>query len=305
MFFLKNTLGKYKLPVGFLLIILLFLSFGIITTRGLVTLHKLTRTIYNHPLVVSNASLLAALNITKMHRTMKDVVLADSPQEVKIALEIVSKNEQEVYRQLDIIRKKILGEQGQFLEEQTRQLFKNWKPIRQKVTRLLGTGRKKEAISVTMTKGADHVLKLETKMLELTSYARIKADHFVNLAQNSQSKLEKFTIILTILGVFLSLVIAFATIYFAATAKKVIQNEKAKLQKALDEINTLHGIIPICSHCKQIRDDKGLWTRVEEYIQTHSEAKFSHGICPDCVKTHYPKFYQKKLSQQKKENNGN
>ncbi|MCG8685257.1 MAG: PAS domain S-box protein [Desulfobacterales bacterium] len=55
-----------------------------------------------------------------------------------------------------------------------------------------------------------------------------------------------------------------------------------KLQKALDEIKTLKGIVPICSHCKKIRDDKGYWNILESYIQEHSEASFSHGMCPEC-----------------------
>ncbi len=54
------------------------------------------------------------------------------------------------------------------------------------------------------------------------------------------------------------------------------------LQKALEEVKTLQGIIPICGYCKNIRDEEGLWNQLEVYIHSHSEAKFSHGICPDC-----------------------
>ena len=61
-----------------------------------------------------------------------------------------------------------------------------------------------------------------------------------------------------------------------------------KLQKALMEIKTLKGIVPICSHCKKIRDDKGYWNQLEEYLQKYSEADFSHGICPACAKKIYP-----------------
>ena len=62
-----------------------------------------------------------------------------------------------------------------------------------------------------------------------------------------------------------------------------------KLQQALSEIKSLKGIIPICSHCKKIRDDKGYWNKLEAYIQKHSEAQFSHGMCPECS----DKFYSK------------
>jgi PAS domain S-box-containing protein len=78
------------------------------------------------------------------------------------------------------------------------------------------------------------------------------------------------------------------------TEKKAAEMEREKLieelQKALDEIKKLQGILPICSHCKQIRDDKGYWSQIESYIGAHSEAKFSHGICPDCAKKLYPEF---------------
>ena len=64
-----------------------------------------------------------------------------------------------------------------------------------------------------------------------------------------------------------------------------------ELQAALAEIKTLRGFIPICANCKNIRDDKGYWNRIEKYIQDHTEAQFSHSICPDCMKTLYPEFY--------------
>ncbi|MBN1850868.1 MAG: hypothetical protein JW932_20050 [Deltaproteobacteria bacterium] len=64
--------------------------------------------------------------------------------------------------------------------------------------------------------------------------------------------------------------------------------EKQHLQEALGEIKTLSGLIPICSNCKKIRDDKGYWQQVEIYVKNHSSADFSHGICPDCLKKLYP-----------------
>lgn len=61
-----------------------------------------------------------------------------------------------------------------------------------------------------------------------------------------------------------------------------------KLQDSLAQIKTLSGLVPICAHCKKIRDDKGYWEKVEVYIEEHSDAQFSHGICPDCMNTLYP-----------------
>lgn len=61
-----------------------------------------------------------------------------------------------------------------------------------------------------------------------------------------------------------------------------------ELQDALNRVNTLHGLLPICSSCKSIRSDDGYWQRVEDYFSRHSSTKFSHGICPACVKRLYP-----------------
>jgi DNA-binding response OmpR family regulator len=62
------------------------------------------------------------------------------------------------------------------------------------------------------------------------------------------------------------------------------------LRQALDQIKTLSGIIPICANCKKIRDDQGYWNQVEVYVRDHSEAVFSHGLCPECKVRLYPKF---------------
>lgn len=65
-------------------------------------------------------------------------------------------------------------------------------------------------------------------------------------------------------------------------------NEKNQLVKALEDIETLSGLLPICSQCKKIRDDAGYWHQVESYIKDRSRADFSHSICPDCARDLYP-----------------
>ncbi|MEI7636753.1 MAG: response regulator transcription factor [Syntrophus sp. (in: bacteria)] len=67
-----------------------------------------------------------------------------------------------------------------------------------------------------------------------------------------------------------------------------------ELQKALNEVRTLRGIIPICASCKMIRDDRGYWNQVEAYVRDHNEAEFSHGICPECIEKLYPEFVRAK-----------
>ena len=70
----------------------------------------------------------------------------------------------------------------------------------------------------------------------------------------------------------------------------------AELDNSLKEINRLRGILPICSHCKKIRDDKGYWSQIESYISEHSEAVFSHSICPECAEKFYPDLVPLKVA---------
>jgi PAS domain-containing protein len=68
----------------------------------------------------------------------------------------------------------------------------------------------------------------------------------------------------------------------------------AQLQQAVASVKLLSGLLPICSACKKIRDDRGYWTQIETYIRDHSEAQFSHGICPHCAEKLYPEYFNKK-----------
>jgi PAS domain-containing protein len=77
------------------------------------------------------------------------------------------------------------------------------------------------------------------------------------------------------------------------TQRKWLEEDKQKLmnklQEALAHIKELNGLLPICSYCKKIRNDKGYWQILEAYIIEHSDATFTHGICEDCVKIYFPR----------------
>jgi hypothetical protein len=76
------------------------------------------------------------------------------------------------------------------------------------------------------------------------------------------------------------------------TARKLVEEEKQRLNnelvEAMNQIKTLSGLIPICAACKKVRDDKGYWNQIENYLEEHSDAVFSHGLCPECFKTYFP-----------------
>jgi len=78
--------------------------------------------------------------------------------------------------------------------------------------------------------------------------------------------------------------------------RKKLEREKEslihELQKALENVRTLHGLLPICASCKDIRDDQGYWEKLEEYIENRAEVTFSHGLCPKCAKRLYPEVFK-------------
>ena len=76
-----------------------------------------------------------------------------------------------------------------------------------------------------------------------------------------------------------------------------VKDRTRELTDALSEIKTLRGIIPICSNCKEIRDDEGMWSQIETYISDHSEAEFIHGICPNCEKKLYPDTHRRVMKK--------
>ena len=73
--------------------------------------------------------------------------------------------------------------------------------------------------------------------------------------------------------------------------EKELQEEKEKLKEALDQVKKLSGMLPICASCKMIRNDEGYWQQIESYISEHSEAVFSHSLCPECAKKLYPEVF--------------
>lgn len=75
-------------------------------------------------------------------------------------------------------------------------------------------------------------------------------------------------------------------------------NEKNEaLERALSEIKTLRSILPMCSHCRKVRDDEGVWERLDAYVSDHTDTRFSHGLCPDCLRKLYPDYADEIIKQ--------
>ena len=223
-----------RLIFSFCLLIIISIFFGIYSLYSIRTISSLARTIYNHPLVVSNAALQANVSITKMHRNMKDIVLLKSSDRIEQSIAEVNQQEQLVYQYLDIVRDKILGEEGRSLEKESRTLFRDWRLIREEVIALVHDGQRDKAAEITIGKGADHVAKLEEKMIALTGYARTKASSLISETEKVQSKLYVTTIIFLILWMTMSFMIAFFTVKRTASTEKKLTESRQLLVSAME-----------------------------------------------------------------------
>jgi PAS domain S-box-containing protein len=217
---------KKRLILGFCALISIFLLFGVYSLYDIHRISQLSRIIYNHPLVVSNAALQANTSIVKMHRSMKDVVLFHSLSRIQQSIEIVNDEEERVHRQLDIIKNNILGDEGKTLENEARKLFDAWRPIRNEVIGLIHNDQRENAANITIGKGADHVALLETKMLGLLNYAKSKASEFNIETERIVTISNVMGIFLLLLGILVSILVAFTTLKRTSLIeKKLIESE--------------------------------------------------------------------------------
>ena len=232
-----------KLIISFFLIVIMFVLIAIYNINGLFAIGHYTHSISDHPLVVSNASLRAAINITKIHRNMKDVVLSTSEDELMKILALIDNEECNVYRDLETVKSKIIGSEGQQLEKESRILFDEWKSIRDQVVILWSKGEKERAIEITKKDGAKHVDQLEDKVLELYTYARAKAESFRLELDHSQTKMERMNILLTVVGVIISLIIAILSAHSFIKYEGELKNREHMLVESNRSKESLFSII--------------------------------------------------------------
>jgi len=222
------------LSIGFLSLIIILLYSFYTHHKELLVLHESTQTIYNHPLKVSSSALLAKLEIYKIHRNMKDVVLTSQVEEIKILKAKVNLNELEIYKNLDIIKTKILGIKGQTLEKEVRLLFKQWRPIRDQVFTLQNKNALNRAIAITKGKGALHVLKLDKAMHSLYLYAHNKAKVIINRAEHNFKQASKNDTITIVLLLILSLGIAIFIIITIRHNQQIVNRKKERYEYAIN-----------------------------------------------------------------------
>jgi len=168
---------------------------------------------------------------------MKDVVLFQSPTRIRQSIKNMNQQEQLVYQYLDIVRNTILGDEGKALENETKILFDDWRPIREEVISLVRKDQKQKAAEITIGKGADHVAKLEEKILGLTNYARNKAFSFMSEAEETHSRVRVTWFIFLLSVMFTSSLIAFFTLKQAASGESALRESEEKYRSIMEAMN--------------------------------------------------------------------
>ena len=219
-------LNWYKRKEMRLILLLFFLIAALIVGTGVSdiyqmrTMQEITDDLYEHPFQVSNAAQRVKLEILRMHRDMKDVVLSRSAEDVDRLIASVDRYEKRVYGDLGLINDKILGKEGLVLRTQTAELFAQWRPIREDVIALMREGRVDEAAAITRGKGAEHVEALEASADRLYRYARSKADDFVTASKRLHEEqwrtdLGMRTLLLLLLGAIAYVTVRKISLYLA------------------------------------------------------------------------------------------
>lgn len=199
---------REKLLSGFIIILILFTGTIIFAIQSIHSLYDNVRKTRDHPLAVTRASIKIEVMVTSMHRSMKDVSLSYDKAERDKHIAIVSKAEEEALRQFDIVQKQILGDEGQALALNARQIFLKWRPIRQRVIALTESGKQTQAQEITRTEGADYVKFIQTELEKLADYAANKALLFNEESAEIAIRARTVTISALILSGFLGISVA-------------------------------------------------------------------------------------------------
>lgn len=186
--------NKFILVSISLMLILAFFSIFIISMNA--RLADVTSKIFTHPLEVSNAASYANVEVLRMHRDLKDVLIKEEDYEINLLVDKIRVSESNVYIALDTIGYYILGDEGERLHEEARELFDESRDIRSDVIGYIRADQYEEAVELAKNKGADHLQRFEQKLSELNQYARKKAESF----QNESLVLENQIRILTVAG---------------------------------------------------------------------------------------------------------
>ena len=224
---------------AFVSIITILISY--LTISDVIRMSSFTEKLYKHPFAVSTSTLKVQSEIVSMHRSMKDVALARTPGEMNKAINLVDQHERRVFKEFELIEERFLGDKSRVMV--AKQLFTDWKRIRDEVIQKMRTGDKAGAAAITKNKGADHVNKMTASIDYLINFAFNKADSFINNAQTQKEQTIQAAIIICAVAILAALVIAYGIMH-SITARldqtnkllKNISEGDGDLSKRLPEV---------------------------------------------------------------------
>jgi signal transduction histidine kinase len=221
--------GRYKMPylVGALLLIVLALGWMGVSFVNKVA--DLTEELYEHPFTVSRAVLRIHADVIIMHRAMKDIILADTPEAAKPFQRIVDQTEDKVYADFRLVEERFLGDPG--LVSAAHQSFTAWKPIRDEVIRLTQEGKRREAVFISQNEGARQVEDVEGKINAVRDFSRNKAQEFMAAAKQTRAR----TLWFEWFCIAFALIIAVFLAYKAVRVESGLQELNNKLDVKVQE----------------------------------------------------------------------
>jgi len=213
---MNNGKNKYpriqtRLFIGLFIIILFSSIVNILYYRDIKELNKVTNSIIEHPFTVSNSVRNIDFYINAIHRSLKDILLSENEIELNNSIDLVNKNEQQIYDNFEIVKEKFLGDLEFVNDAYT--TFVNWKPIRDEVIDLVKNGNVDDAAKITKEKGNDHIRILFQKTSKMIDFANEKAASFNQNSINILLKAKK-NFFLFLIGSSVLEIILFLWIFF-------------------------------------------------------------------------------------------
>ncbi|GAA0182587.1 response regulator [Clostridium sediminicola] len=227
--FLENMTIRKRLASFAIIIVAIFIFMGIFSIKSLRNISQISVDIYNHPLEVSNAATRSSQQITKIQSLMKEFISSDNYFELESVVNEINEAEDLLYKNLNIIKKDILGEEGKELEKEARQVLEGWKILRSGIISYVSKDEYELAKELLNTKGDEYVESLERKFDALNKYAFDKADEFIEKASNDKDR------IFTIMSVS-TIVVILIVIFLVIILNKSILRSLNKLKKSMERI---------------------------------------------------------------------
>ena len=217
--------------LSFLAVIFLVFVLGFEAINQVKSLADLSRQMYQHPFIVSNAALEANEEIHEIRQHLLEIILTKSAAELEISIPHINQHEAKVYKQLETVKANFLGDPSQI--EELIKSFEVWKPVRSEIIDLVRAGRHEDARLMVMeqAEGGKHFARLTGQMDDLIAVARAKADEFVSKGQDARNRS------LAVLLVMIVAIILVTMVIFVITAKKV--NEAARHLNQAQKMETV------------------------------------------------------------------